>query len=388
MHQTGYANRFVGYVSFISLLFIFSCCFALPTENKLLQESSYKAGELIVRFAPNANGLQLNIKEKQQILDSLGGGTIHRQSRLVPGLCLINLPPGTSVEQVLNNYNSNLGILYAEPNYELWELSNIPNDSMFEQLWGLNNVGQLHPVTGGGTISGNPDADIDALEAWGIAHNSDIIVAVIDSGVDYSHPELSMNMWFNESEFYGEAGVDDDGNYNSDDIHGQDYIFWDGDPIDDRFHGTHCAGIICANGNNVEGVTGVCWNDKIMSLKFLNKEGSGNTYDAISCINYAVEKGAKILSNSWGGPAGDGTSSLKETIEAAGEQGVLFVAAAGNYNWDLDDERLPNLYPAEFDCNNIITVMSTVQIGANFPCIWRRREAISLALSPHLQHGV
>ena len=170
MHQTGYANRFVGYVSFISLLFIFSCCFALPTENKLLQESSYKAGELIVRFAPNANGLQLNIKEKQQILDSLGGGTIHRQSRLVPGLCLINLPPGTSVEQVLNNYNSNLGILYAEPNYELWELSNIPNDSMFEQLWGLNNVGQLHPVTGGGTISGNPDADIDALEAWGIAH--------------------------------------------------------------------------------------------------------------------------------------------------------------------------------------------------------------------------
>jgi len=365
MYQSGCAHRPSFWFCIIShiLTLHISLCLSEERGRYLLDDKSpYKEGELIVRFAPKDNGLQRTFVEKLQIIKSLNGQTIEREFTLVSGLCLVKLQQGVTVQQVLNVFNQNVGILYAQPNYKLWELSNIPNDPMFEKLWGMNNTGQTHPrdiFLGGGIVSGTSGADIDAPEAWSMAHNSDIIIAVIDSGVDYTHPELSMNMWFNEVEFYGEPDVDDDGNNRFDDIYGEDYIFADGDPMDDRFHGTHCAGIIGANGNNIVGVTGVCWNNKIIALKFLNYEGIGYTNKAILCIEYAVEMGAKILSNSWGGRWNEYTNALKDTIEAAGEQGVLFVAAAGNDDWDLDYEYLPNIYPAEFDCNNIITVMST-----------------------------
>jgi len=295
MYRSVHANRFVGSVFFIALLFVFSCCFASPTENKKLRESSYKEGELIVRFAPNANGLQRDMKEKLQILDSLGGGTIQMQSRLVPGLCLVKLPPGTSVKQIINNFKTKNGIDYAQPNFILWEFSTFPNDTFYDQLWGMNNIGQAHPKDGGGTISGTPDADIDAPESWGMAQNSDIIVAVIDTGVDYTHPDLAMNMWINEVEFYGEPEVDDDENYQYDDIYGTNYLVPGGDPLDDRYHGTHCAGIIGAMGYNLEGVAGCCWNMKIMAMKFLDYEGSGDSWHAIACIGYAVDFGRKNI---------------------------------------------------------------------------------------------
>jgi hypothetical protein len=192
----------------------------------------YKPGELIVRFAAGANGQQRTSEEKNQILGSLGGGVVKEDFRIVPGLSVVKLPEGMTVEDALKTFNKASGILYAEPDYELKALSTLPNDPRFDDLWGMHNTGQT-----GGTV----DADIDAPEAWDIATgSSDIVVAVIDTGVDYTHVDLAANMWVNEDEYYGTPGVDDDGNWYVDDIYGYDFCNNDGDPMDDSgwvYHG-------------------------------------------------------------------------------------------------------------------------------------------------------
>ncbi|MBN1392102.1 MAG: hypothetical protein JW947_04785 [Sedimentisphaerales bacterium] len=159
-----------------------------PTTT--LSQSLYKEGELLIRFAPKEGNVQTTIEEKDAILASLGGGEIKHTYKLVPDLSLIKLPEGVKVEEVLGNFNNAAGILYAQPNYILKASSTFPNDPRGPtpdggEPWGLHNTGQ-----NGGT----PDADIDAPEAWDIATDSDIIVAVIDSGVDYTHPDLAANM--------------------------------------------------------------------------------------------------------------------------------------------------------------------------------------------------
>jgi subtilisin family serine protease len=165
---------------------------------------------------------------------------------------------------------------FAELNYIL-TADIIPNDLQFDQLWGLHNTGQL-----GGTI----DADIDAPETWdATTGSSNIIVGVIDTGIDYTHTDLVANIWTNTNEIAGN-GIDDDGNGWIDDIHGINAITGTGDPMDDHSHGTHVAGTIGAKGNNGIGVAGVNWNVSIAACKFLNSAGSGSTADAIKCFNY------------------------------------------------------------------------------------------------------
>lgn len=316
-----------------------------PTQT--LSLSQYKEGELIICFAPKEGGIHTTIDERTAILSDIGGGVIKHTFKLVPGLNLIELPYGVNVEEVLGSFNRTEGILYAQPNYLLKPFSTFPNDPRgptFDggEQWGLNNMGQT---------GGTRDADIDAPEAWDITTDSNIIVAVIDSGVSYNHPDLAANMWVNQAEYNGTPGQDDDNNGYEDDIYGYDFYNNDGDPNDDYCHGTHCAGIIGAVGNNSEGVTGVCWNVKIMALKFIGFTGYCTTSDAIECIEYAIEQGAKVLSNSYGwynyNPA------LLNEIEIANASGVLFIAAVGN------DGSPYAGYPARFDCNNIISVMAT-----------------------------
>ena len=225
-------------------------------------------------------------------------------------------------------------VAYAEPNFIL-HAADTPNDPSFPQEWGLNNTGQQVNFT-----TGTPDADIDAKEAWSVSTGSpNVTVAVIDTGVDVTHPDLAQNIWINEGENCAGCrtnGIDDDGDGYVDDWRGWDFVNHDNNPTDDNGHGTHVAGTIAAAGNNGIGVTGVTWNSTIMPLKFLDSSGSGSTEDAISAILYARAKGVPIMNNSWGG--GDFSQALEDAIELTDASGELFVAAAGNdfTNTDAD----------------------------------------------------
>ncbi|WP_320060324.1 S8 family serine peptidase [Planktothrix agardhii] len=222
-----------------------------------------------------------------------------------------------------------------------------PNDPGYSQLWGLNNIGQS-----GGTA----DADIDAPEAWDIQKgNQNLVIGVIDTGVDYDHPDLSANIWTNPGEIAGD-GIDNDSNGYIDDVRGWDFAYNDNNPMDVHGHGTHVAGTIAGKGNNGVGVTGVAWNAKIMPLKFLNDSGSGSLSNAILAINYATAKGVKLTNNSWGG--GGYTQALYDAINTAGQQGALFIAAAGNSSQNTDTTPA---YPASYDLANIISVASTTR---------------------------
>jgi subtilisin family serine protease len=180
-----------------------------------------------------------------------------------------------------------------------------------------------------------------------------VVVAVIDTGVDYNHQDLSANIWTNPGEIPGN-GLDDDGNGFIDDVRGWDFNGNDNDPFDDNSHGTHVAGTIAAVGNNEYGVVGVNWTAQIMPIKFINANGSGTVADAIEAIQYATMMGARITNNSWGG-AGF-SQALKDAIVAADAAGVLFVAAAGN---DGENNDILPFYPASFDVPNIIGAAAT-----------------------------
>lgn len=306
--------------------------------------NSYDASHILVRFHPDANIVQLNTGQ------FLSGTSIAGELTLVSDLYKVSLAPGTPVEDALAAFRSNPLVAYAEPDYEI-RVTAIPNDPSFSQLWGLNNTGQT---------GGTPDVDIDAPEAWDINTGSgNTIVAVIDTGVDYLHPDLAANMWVNGDEIAGNS-IDDDGNGYIDDIHGYDFFNNDGNPMDDHNHGTHVAGTIGAVGNNGVGIAGVNWNVQIMALKFLGANGSGSVSDAIEAIEYAVANGATISSNSWGFN-GNFSQPLYDAISSARDEDHIFVAAAGNGNafgFGQDNDVNP-FYPASLDLDNIVVVAAT-----------------------------
>ncbi|UUO05366.1 S8 family serine peptidase [Blastopirellula sp. J2-11] len=225
------------------------------------------------------------------------------------------------------------------------------SDPQGDSLWGLDNQGQT-----GGTV----DADIDAPEAWEITTgNPNVVVAVIDTGVDYTHPDLIHSMWVNPGEIAGD-GIDNDGNGFVDDVYGYDFLNNDGDPLDDNMHGTHVAGTIAAEGENAAGVVGVASSASIMALKFLSASGSGSTADAVRALNYATMMkklyGVNVVAtnNSWGG--GEYSSALYNAIKASGDEDILFVAAAGNNGTNND---VTPQYPASYGLDNVISVAAT-----------------------------
>ena len=212
---------------------------------------------------------------------------------------------GQSVAQAISDLEKRPDVEYAEPDYVLKALATAANDPDFPKLYGLDNTGQT-----GGTA----DADLDVPEAWDTTTGGpETVVAVIDSGVDISHPELKNNTWVNPGESGTDSagrdkasnGVDDDGNNYVDDVNGWDFVNNDATVFDtgDNPHGTHVAGTIAAEGNNGAGIVGVNWNARIMPLKFLNAEGRGATSDAVKALEYAYKDGAKGSSNWYGGGA-------------------------------------------------------------------------------------
>ncbi len=293
-------------------------------------------GELLVKFRANATGADRASARAQVRGQALRDFAFIRVEHVKV--------EGMSSEQAMELLRRNPRVEYVEPNYEI-QLDLVPNDPRFPELYGMRNTGQT-----GGTAG----ADIKAVNAWDLfTGDPNLKVGVIDTGVDYNHPDLAANVWTNPGEIPGNL-VDDDNNGYVDDVHGYDFVNNDGDPFDDNGHGTHCSGTIAGVGNNNVGVAGVCWQSKIVGIKFLNAAGSGSTAGAISGVQYAIAVGVRLTSNSWGG--GGFSQALLDAINAAGAAGQLFIAAAGNSS--ANNDVTPH-YPSSYDTPYIISVAAT-----------------------------
>ena len=314
----------------------------------------YVEGEVLVKFKKGVDMLTVD-----SIVDSLFID-VERHFQAVSrikGQVYVHLKSQFKTTQQMRDELARLPVVAdVSPNYIL-KADTIPIDPRFSELWGLHNTGQT-----GGTA----DADIDAPEAWDKTTGSPgVIVAVIDSGIDYNHPDLAPNVWVNPNEI--EDGIDNDGNGYIDDIHGINAITGSGDPMDDNGHGSHCSGTIGASGNNGLGVVGVNWNVKIMGTKFLNSSGSGSSANSITCIDYIIDQkttyGQDIvaINASYGG--GSYNQSVKDAIDAAGTVGIIFCASAGN-NYTNNDTS-PH-YPSSYTCSNIIAVTAVDHNGGQY----------------------
>ncbi len=345
---------------------------ALPVETAALDGKP----ELLVRFKPNITLPEIKsfaAKYNDRVEDEIES---------VGGLVAIDDLDDADVNDVISLYERSGLVDYAEPNFEIALDDSVdrnsrpvafspnpvgaPNDPLFADQWALNNTGQN---------GGKANAHIDALKAWAKTQgSSEVVVAVLDTGVDYSHKDLAENMWIRPANL---PQYTDDELGSVDDIHGFDAVnvasssgrgrnlevgggYSGGaalsDPMDDNGHGTHCAGIIGAEGNNSEGISGINWNVKIMPLKFLGRGGFGNVKDAIESINYAIDRkkngvNLRVINASWGST--QRSKALEDAIRAAGEAGILFVAAAGNSSTD-NDRRAH--YPSNYDLPNMLSV--------------------------------
>lgn len=259
-------------------------------------------------------------------------------------------PTRADVLAIITALNEVKSVEYAVPNGIL-KLTSVPNDPYYPDLDNLRNVGQADGTSG---------ADIRAEEAWKITTGSkDVLVGVIDTGIDYLHPDLAENMWRNPGETgidedgFDRAtnGVDDDGNGYVDDVYGWDFANGDNDPLDDFGHGTHVAGTIGAVGNNGVGVTGIAWNVSLVAIKVFGESGGATDANIIQGIEYATTNKILITNNSWGGFGFN--QATKDAIEANARAGGLFIAAAGNESSDSDQIKF---YPANYGVENIISV--------------------------------
>lgn len=299
---------------------------------------------IIVKFRPGTS------QQKRVQMHAEMGVLLNHQLRVLNDFDIIELSSGQDVADVIKRYQQQYEISYAEPDMQVNTMS-IPNDPSYSELWGLNNNMQT-----GGTVN----ADINAPEAWDLTTGSaSVVVAVIDTGVDYNHPDLAANMWVNPGEIAGD-NIDNDGNGYVDDIYGIDTANDDSDPFDDAGHGTHVAGTIGAVGNNNLGVVGVNHQTSIIACKFLSASGGGSTSNAIKCLDYMLDlkknRGVNLVitNNSWGG--GGFSQALYDAIKKHADESILFAAAAGNSSNNNDGT---GSYPATYDLANIISVAAT-----------------------------
>jgi subtilisin family serine protease/subtilisin-like proprotein convertase family protein len=277
----------------------------------------------------------------------LAGTHLDQSMKLVPGLWEVDLDAGTTVAQAVSLYDADPAVSYAQPDYLLTS-EQLPNDPYLNEQWAYHNVF-------------TPSATINAPAGWDtITGSGTTIVAVIDTGIDYTHPDLAANMWHNPGEIAGN-GLDDDHNGYVDDVYGYNFVANNGNVMDDNGHGTHVAGIIGAVGNNGIGVTGVAWHIKLMALKFMDASGHGATSDALRALNYAVQMGAYISNNSWTSPASD--PALEAGIRNAGAVGQIYVAAAGNAGLNID---INHTYPASYNSDNVVAV-AALDSGNHLP---------------------
>ena len=346
-------TKIIGIIIFMLLILV-----TIPNinsnmiKNKNLnniQNLEFVPGEFIVKLTKDttiSNPSLMMLNEKYKV-SSIEKAFKNSENTILNNIYILKIPEDSDILAVVNDYSSKTFIEYAEPNY-IFFLTNIPNDEKFSLQWALYNTGET---------GGTPDADIDAPEAWDIeTGDPDIVIAIIDTGIDYTHPDLSSNIWKNEDEISNNS-IDDDNNGFIDDVIGWDFIGEsplfpepDNDPLDMFGHGTHCAGLASAVTNNGIGTAGVCWNCKIMSIKIAGGFfGLINLISAVNGISYAIYNGADVISMSWGGDVE--SELLHNAIDNAYSNGVALIAAAGNDNTNR------KLYPAAYD--NAIGVAAT-----------------------------
>jgi thermitase len=318
--------------------------------------------EVLVKFRP---GVSFDEIKK---LTAKNNDRVEDEIESVKGLTTIDDLDNADAKTVAEQYAKMTDlVVYAEPNFEInlndpaenYTPRNLldrktddettsPNDPMFSDQWALNNTGQS---------GGKAESDLRAVKAWlKTKGSSDVVVAVLDTGVDYTHPDLITNIWFRPDNV---PQYTDDELGTFDDYHGFNAADNNGDPMDDNGHGTHCAGIIGAEGDNDIGIAGINWKVEIMPLKFLGRSGNGSTKDAIEAINYAIDRkkngvNLRVISASWGSTMK--SKALGDVIRAAGEEGILFVAAAGNSSTNNDNR--PH-YPSNYDLPNVISVAAS-----------------------------
>jgi subtilisin family serine protease len=291
-------------------------------------------------------GFQPGIGEEQGRAIALAAGATAFQTVGGAGAYRLTVRTGTA-PAVIAALRSNQLVRYAEPNYEYRAVETIPNDPMFSQLWAMKNTGQS---------GGTPGADIKATYAWDRAKGSTgVVVGVVDTGIDYNHPDLARNVWSNPGGIGGcPAGTHG--------INAAALVATTCDPLDDNagtWHGTHVSGTIGADGNNGVGVVGVNWTSSLMGLKFLSAAGTGLTDAAVTAIDFAVQAkragvNVRVLSNSWGG--GGNSQALADEITLAGNNDILFVVAAGNDG--ANNDGTPT-YPCNYAISTVVCVAAT-----------------------------
>jgi len=347
---------------FVLVLFLVSC--ACPGGKEYRSLDGERVNELKARFA------QMTEKEFESFSKDL-----NLAKEFLPRQVILKFKEGTSLSKI----EETLGVLGAIKRYRFKStalLLNIPQaitkTDILAIVAALNEVESVDFAAPNGilkvsAVPNDPELNnqrefnkIRARQAWDITTGShDVLVGVIDTGVDYRHPDLVDNIWTNRGETGTDIegndkatnGIDDDNNGYVDDLHGYDFINNDNDPMDDFGHGTHVAGTIGASGNNEIGIAGLNWRVGIVPLKFIGADGGGSEADAIKAIEYAAQMGISITNNSWGGVGYN--QALKDAIEAYGTKGGLFVAAAGNFSVDND---AINFFPANYELDNIISV--------------------------------
>ena len=320
------------------------------------EDSDFVPGELLVKFKPgisvkpsvSAKGIattgyssidklneQYNVTSLEKVFKT-AKKSFAKEILYLTNIHILKLPADADILAVVEAYQKDPNVEYAEPNYIYHTSIITPNDPGFVYQWALNQ---------------SSDHDIDAPEAWDIARgNESIVIAIVDTGVDWDHPDLATNIWNNSDEILD--GNDTDGNGYIDDVGGWDFVNNDNNPMDDNGHGTHCAGIASAVTNNSVGIAGVCWNCTIMPIKGLNSEGSGSNTDLSNAIIYAADNGADVISMSWGSYSS--SNLLKDALNYTYNKSVILVAAAGNY---YPIGTCSKHYPAGYD--NVIAVAAT-----------------------------
>jgi subtilisin family serine protease len=333
----------------LSALFLF---FTLAGVHAEMSKANFDAHALSFPYIENRVLVRFSDAVPQAFIESVHqrvGAKGVENLDIVGALELVMLPDELSVAEALESYRKDPSVLYAEPDFIVHVLAT-PDDPNFSRQWALWNTGK---------DGAKPGADIDALRAWDITTgSSNVVVAVVDTGVKYNHPDLAANMWRNSKDCNGN-GIDEDGNGYIDDCYGIDVSNKDSDPMDVNGHGTHAAGIIGAVGDNGKGISGINWDVSIMACKFLGADGYGTTSDALRCLQYVKimkDRGVNIVAvnASWGS---EGFSqALFEAIDTLRKRGILFVAAAGNLY--LDNDAFP-IFPGSYYLPNVISVAAT-----------------------------